>query len=81
VLPNAWDFALPLYILLSLVLIRVVVRATVTPWTLLACLVAGVTWDWAGHAWGVVPAAALAILLALTARAVLRRVDAGGWDR
>jgi hypothetical protein len=80
-LPNAWDFALPVYILLSLVLIRFVIRIRVSGWTLLGAVAAGVVWDWASHAWGVVPAGALAVLLTLLAGAVLRRIATGGRGR
>jgi hypothetical protein len=80
-LPTAWDFALPAYIACSLVLLRFVVRIRVTPWTLLGSVAAGIVWDWSSHAWGVVPTGALAVLLALMAGAILRRIAASGRDR
>jgi hypothetical protein len=75
-LPTTWDLALPVYIVLSLVLIRSVVGVRISPWTLLGSVAAGIVWDWASHAWGVVPAGALAILLALMARALIGRIAA-----
>jgi hypothetical protein len=80
-LPTGWDFALPVYIVLSLVLIRFAVRVRITPWTLVGSVAAGIMWDWASHAWGLVPALALSVLLALMAGAVLRRIATGGRGR
>ncbi|HYX80106.1 MAG TPA: hypothetical protein VE976_05800 [Actinomycetota bacterium] len=64
VLPVRWDFSLPLYVLLSLVLAIAIARFRLTPWTALACFAAATVWKWTADAFGVVTAASLAILVA-----------------
>jgi VanZ family protein len=64
VLPVRWDFSLPLYVLLSLVLAIAIARFRPTAWTALACLAAATLWKWTAEVLGVVPAASLAILAA-----------------
>ncbi len=72
-----WDFWLPAYILLSFVLIVLFVRVRVTPWTAIACFVAGTSWAWLDDAIGVLPAGAVAVLVAMISGGVLRRISTG----
>jgi hypothetical protein len=78
--PN-WDFWLPAYMVLSLLLIAVFVRVRITPWTGIACLVSGTLWAWLDNAIGVLPAGAVAVLVALLAGAVLPRISPSGRGR
>jgi len=73
-----WDFWLPAYILLSLLLIVLFVRIRVTPWTGIACFVAGTLWAWLDNAIGVLPAGAVAVLVAMISGGVLRRISPFG---
>ncbi len=70
----SWDFWLPGYMLLSFLLLVVLVRSRVTPWTAAVCLATGTLWSWTDNAMGVVPAAALAVFVAVLAGAVRRRM-------
>ena len=69
-----WDFWLPAYVLLSLVLIVLFVRIRITPWTGVACLVAGTLWAWLDNAIGVLPAGAVAVLVAVVSGGVRRKI-------
>ncbi len=80
-LATNWDFWLPAYMLLSFVLMVVVVRARVTPWVGLACLVSGTLWSWLDNAIGVLPAGAVALLVAVVSGAVLPRLTPFGRPR
>ncbi len=80
-LTPSWDFWLPAYVFLSLVLIVLFVRPRVTVWTGIACLASGALWDWLSHAIGVVPAAAIVVLVAVIAGAVFRRIAPLGRGR
>lgn len=71
-----WDFWLPAYMLLSLVLIVLFVRIRVTPWTGIASLAAGTLWAWLDNAIGVLPAGAVTVLVAFFAGGIARRVAA-----
>jgi hypothetical protein len=74
--PN-WDFWLPAYVLASFVLIVLFVSRRITPVTGFACLATGTLWAWIDNGLGVVPAGALALLVAVLAGAVVRRFAAG----
>jgi hypothetical protein len=74
VLEPTWDFWLPAYMLLSFLLIIVVVRR-VSIWTAVAGFAAGTAWAWIDNALGVIPAAALVVLVAVLAGAWARRAD------
>jgi hypothetical protein len=76
VLAPSWDFWLPAYMLLSFLIILFVGRR-ITLWTGVASLAAGTAWAWVDNALGVVPAAALALLVAVCAGAFARRIAAG----
>ncbi|MGH2634691.1 MAG: hypothetical protein ACRDHU_00845 [Actinomycetota bacterium] len=80
-IPPNWDFWLPAYMVLSFLLIVTLVRGRVTPWTGAVCLAAGTLWAWADNAMGVVPAGALAVLVAVLIGAVRRRIAAVGRQR
>jgi hypothetical protein len=73
VLEPTWDFWLPAYMLLSFLLIVVVVRR-ITLWTAIAGFAGGTAWAWVDNALGVIPAAALAVLVAVLAGACARRI-------
>jgi hypothetical protein len=73
VLPVRWDFSLPLYVLLSFVLAVGVARLRPTPRIVLASFAAATVWKWAADALGVVPAGALAILVAAALGALRAR--------
>src|SRR5919204_303719 len=73
VLPVRWDFSLPLYVLLSLVLVIAIARFRLTPWTALACFAAAAVWRWTADAFGVVTAASLAIFVAAVLGTVRNR--------
>jgi hypothetical protein len=73
-LATNWDFWLPAYVVLSFLLLVVFVRSRITPWTAAVCLATATLWAWADNAMGVVPAAALAVVLAIVAGAVRRRI-------
>lgn len=78
--PN-WDFWLPAYVLLSLLLIVLFVSPRLTVWTGIACLAGGTLWDWLSHAIGVVPAVAIVVLVAVIVGAVFRRIAPIGRGR
>jgi hypothetical protein len=62
-----WDFWLPAYVLLSFVIMVGFVRIRLT-WKIgVASFLAGTLWAWIDNAVGVVPAAALAVLIAVLA--------------
>jgi hypothetical protein len=75
---SEWDFWLPAYILLSFLLMVGFVRVPVT-WRLgVASFLAGTLWAWVDNAVGVIPAAALAVLVAVLAGAIRSRRSALG---
>jgi hypothetical protein len=74
VLEPSWDFWLPAYVLLSFLLIVAFVVRRIALWTGVASLVAGTVWAWVDNALGVIPAAALAVLVAVLAGACVRRI-------
>jgi hypothetical protein len=75
---SEWDFWLPSYILVSFLLILGFVHMRLT-WKLgVASFLAGTVWAWVDNAVGVLPAAALAVLLAVIAGAIRGRASALG---
>lgn len=73
-----WDFWLPAYILLSFVLMVGFARMRLT-WRLgVAGFLVGTLWAWVDNAVGVIPAAALAVLIAVVAGAIRGRTSALG---
>jgi hypothetical protein len=81
VLTPSWDFWLPAYMVLSFAFIVLFVRRRITVFTGVACLVFGTVWAWVDNALGVIPAGALAFLVALLAGAVVRRIAPAGGGR
>ena len=77
VLTPDWDFWLPAYVLASFALIVLFVNRRVTPFTVVASLVTGTLWAWVDNALGVVPAGALALLVAVLTGAFARRIATG----
>lgn len=69
-----FDFWLPLYMLLSFLLIRSAARKRLTVPTAIASFVAGTLWAWWAGAFGVIPAGATAVLVALAAGTIAQRV-------
>jgi uncharacterized membrane protein YraQ (UPF0718 family) len=76
-----WDFWLPAYMLLSFLLIVVFLRIRITPWIALACFAAGTLWSWLDNAIGVLPAGAVAVLVAVASGALLPRITPFGRSR
>lgn len=70
-----WDFWLPAYIALSFFLMVGLVRTRVT-WRLgIACFLVGTLWAWLDNTIGVIPAAALAVLVAVLVGAIRGRTS------
>jgi hypothetical protein len=70
---GGFDFWLPLYMVLTLVLVRVVAGLRISVVSAVAAFVGGTIWAWWADASGTIPAAALALLLAFVAGEVVRR--------
>jgi hypothetical protein len=77
---GGWDFWLPFYILLTLLLVRVVVGFRITVWTSIAAFVAGSLWAWSVDVFGVIQAGGTAVLIAIAAGAIARRVPRASAD-
>jgi hypothetical protein len=71
---GGWDLWLPAYMLLSLALLRVAGHLRLTAWTAAAAFAGGTLWAWAADAFGVVPAAGVAVLLAFAIGGTSRRL-------
>jgi len=71
---GGYDLWLPVLVLISFVLIRVVGGLRFGVRTAVAALVLGTLWSWSAEAIGVLPATAWAVLVALVAGGVVRRV-------
>ena len=70
---GGFDVWLPLYVLLSLLLVTIAKGRGLTFRTSLIALVAGMFWSWSVNVLGVIPAAAFAVLASVIAGAVVRR--------
>jgi hypothetical protein len=75
---GGFDFWLPAYMLFTFLLARTVVGMRLSPMTGVVAFVGGTLWAWSANGLGVVPAAALAVLLAILAGGIRRR---RGWQR
>jgi hypothetical protein len=75
---GGFDFWLPAYMLLTFLLARAVVGMRLSPMTGVVAFAGGTLWAWSAHSFGIVPAAALAVLLTIVAGLVRRR---RGWQR
>ena len=73
---GGYDLWLPVLVLLSFVLIRVVGGLRFGVWTAVAALVLGTLWSWSTEAIGVLPATAWVVLVAFFAGGIVRRVAA-----
>lgn len=72
---GGFDAWLPVFVLLSFVLLRGVARLRFTWRTSVAALVGGTLWSWAKDAIGVIETSALAVLVAFAAGVAIRRLD------
>jgi hypothetical protein len=75
---GGFDFWLPTYMVLTFLLARSVVGMRLSPVVGVVAFAGGTLWAWSDNGLGIVPAAALAILLAIVAGGIRRR---GGWQR
>ncbi len=75
---GGFDFWLPTYMLLTFLLSCSVVGVQRLLVMGIVAFVGGTFWAWSANGLGVVPAAALAVLLAIVAGGIRRR---GGWQR
>jgi hypothetical protein len=75
---GGFDFWLPAYMLLTFLLVRRVVGMRLSPTTGVVAFAGGTFWAWSAHGLGILPAAALAVLLAIVAGGIRRR---RGWER
>ena len=73
---GGYDLWLPVLVLLSFVLIRVVGGLRFGVRTAVAALVLGTLWSWSTEAIGVLPATAWVVLVAFFAGGIVRRVAA-----
>ena len=71
---GGFDFWLPTYVVLSLVLLMSLGRLRLGVASLVAAFVAGTAWAWVAGTTGVLPAAAGAVLLAIALGAGVRRL-------
>jgi hypothetical protein len=70
-----YDLWLPVLVLLSFVLIRVLGGLRFGVRSAVAALVLGTLWSWSTEPLGVLPATALAVLLAFVAGGIVRRIS------
>jgi hypothetical protein len=75
---GGFDFWLPTYMILTFLFTRSIVGIRHVPVAGVVGFAGGTLWAWSANGLGVVPAAALAILLAIVAGGIRRR---GGWQR
>lgn len=75
---GGFDFWLPTYMVLTFLLARSVVGMRLSPAIGIFAFAGGTVWAWSANGLGVVPAAALAVLLAIVAGGIRRR---RGWQR
>jgi hypothetical protein len=75
---GGFDFWLPTYMVLTFLLARSVIGLRHLTMVGIIAFVGGTLWAWSANGLGVVPAAALAVLLAIVAGGIRRR---GGWQR
>jgi hypothetical protein len=75
---GGFDFWLPAYMLLTFLLALAVVGMRFSPMTGVLAFAGGTLWAWSANGLGIVPAAALAVLLAIVAGGIRRR---RGWQR
>lgn len=73
---GAYDLWLPVLVLLSFVLIRVVGGLRLGVRTAVAAVVVGTLWSWSTEVVGVVPATAWAVLVAFVGGGIARRLAA-----
>ena len=73
---GAYDLWLPVLVLISFVLMRVVGGLRFGVRTAVAAVVLGTLWSWSTEAVGVIPASAWVVLVAFFAGAIVRRVAA-----
>lgn len=69
-----FDLWLPLYMLLSFLLIRTAARVRLTIATSVVAFVGGTLWAWSAGVFGVIPAGATAVLVAIAAGGIVQRV-------
>ncbi|HET7236120.1 MAG TPA: hypothetical protein VFK59_06775 [Actinomycetota bacterium] len=70
---GGFDVWLPVYVVLSFALVMAVVGWGLTTRRALVALAGGMTWSWAVNVLGVIPAASLALVIAVLAGAIVRR--------
>lgn len=75
---GGFDFWLPTYMVLTLLLAHLVVGIRLSPVMGIVAFAGGTLWAWSANGLGIVPAAALSVLLAIVAGGIRRR---GGWQR
>jgi hypothetical protein len=75
---GGFDFWLPTYMVLTFLLARSVVGMRLSPVIGIVAFAGGTLWAWFANGLGIVPAAALAVLLAIVAGGIRRR---RGWQR
>jgi hypothetical protein len=75
---GGFDFWLPAYMVLTFVLARSIVGMRLSPMIGVVAFAGGTLWAWSANAFGIPPAAALALLLAIGARGIRRH---RGWQR
>ena len=75
---GGFDFWLPAYMVLTFLLARSVVGVRLFAVVGIVAFAGGTLWAWSADELGIVPAAALAILLAIMAGGIRRR---RGWQR
>ena len=75
---GGFDFWLPTYMVLTFLLARSVVGLRHLTTAGIAAFVGGTLWAWSANGLGVIPAAALAVLVAIVVGGIRRR---GGWQR
>lgn len=75
---GGFDFWLPTYMVLTFLLVRSVVGIRLFALAGIVAFAGGTLWAWSADGLGILPAAALAILLAIVAGGIRRR---GGWQR
>lgn len=75
---GSFDFWLPTYMVLTFLLARSVVSMRLSPVIGIVAFAGGTVWAWSANGLGILPGAALAVLVAILAGGIRRR---GGWQR